>query len=127
MRRLPLLVFCSVLVVACTPEAHTDTHRGTSPAVPATVTAIQQIIVKPVHNQTLGAQGNLAPSLIQALEKSAQVSLLYVRPMSGNAHVLRFAQPLVNMQAEAIFKQWQIQGLVEYAEADGLMQIAKPR
>ena len=126
MRRLPLLMLCSVLMVACTPEAHTDTNRGTSPAVSVTLAAIQQIIVKPQSSQSTDAQGNLLPSVIQQLTQIAGVNLDYVRPMSGAAHVLRFTQPLPKAQAEQIFQQWQQQGLVEYAEADGVMHIANP-
>lgn len=126
MRCLPLLVLCSGLMVACTPEAHTDTNRGTSPVAHVNIAAIQQIIVKPRATQATDVQGNLLPNVIQNLAQTAGVNLVYVRPMSGAAHVMRFAQPLPRAQAEQIFQQWQQQGLVEYAEADGVMHIANP-
>ena len=126
MRRLPLLVFCTVLVVACTPEAHTATNTGTTSANAERVAMVQQIIVKPKGSQTLDAQGNLLPQFIDQLEQGINTQLSYVRPMSGGAHVLRFVSPMPVAQTKQIFSYWQQQDLVEYAEPDGMMQIANP-
>lgn len=126
MRRLPLLVFCSVLVVACTPEAHTDTNRGTSPAPNVSLSAVQQIIVKPKGTQVVDGEGNLLPRFMDQLAQGIDMQLSYVRPMSGGAHVIRFVSPIKVQQAQQIFNYWLQQDLVEYAEPDGIMHIANP-
>lgn len=126
MRRLPLLMLCSVLMVACTPEAHTATNKDTTSANTERVAMVQQIIVKPKGTQVVDTDGNLLPQFIDQLEQGINTQLSYVRPMSGGAHVLRFVSPMPVAQTKQIFSYWQQQDLVEYAEADGVMQIASP-
>ena len=126
MRRLPLLVLCIFFMVACTPEAHTATNKGTTSANTERVAMVQQIIVKPKGTQVVDANGNLLPQFIDQLEQGINTQLSYVRPMSGGAHVLRFVSPMPVAQTKQIFSYWQQQDLVEYAEADGIMQIANP-
>ena len=126
MRRLPLLVLCIFFMVACTPEAHTATNKGTTSANTERVAMVQQIIVKPKGTQVVDTEGNLLPQFIDQLEQGINTQLSYVRPMSGGAHVLRFVSPMPVAQTKQIFSYWQQQDLVEYAEADGIMQIANP-
>ena len=126
MRRLPLLVLCIFFMVACTPEAHTATNKGTTSANTERVAMVQQIIVKPKGTQVVDTDGNLLPQFIDQLEQEINTQLSYVRPMSGGAHVLRFVSPMPVAQTKQIFSYWQQQDLVEYAEADGIMQIANP-
>ena len=126
MRRLPLLVLCIFFMVACTPEAHTATNKGTTSANTERVAMVQQIIVKPKGTQVVDTEGNLLPQFIDQLEQGINTQLSYVRPMSGGAHVLRFVSPMPIAQTKQIFSYWQQQDLVEYAEADGIMQIANP-
>ena len=126
MQRLSLLVLCGFLIMGCTPEAHTATNKGTTSATNAQVAMVQQIIVKPKGSQAVDNAGNLLPQFIDQLEQGINTQLSYVRPMSGGAHVLRFASPVPVTQAKQIFNYWQQQDLTDYAEPDGIMQIAKP-
>ena len=126
MRRLPLLVLCTILMMACTPKAHTATDKDTTSTTKASIAMVQQIIVKPKGTQVVDGEGNLLPRFMDQLAQGIDMQLSYVRPMSGGAHVIRFVSPIKVQQAQQIFNYWLQQDLVEYAEPDGIMHIANP-
>lgn len=115
---LPLLLCLNLAgCLASSPEVVT-THPDT-----ATTTA-QQFILKPVVANVNGVNGELTASYLESLSQSANAKLVYLRPMFGGAHVLRFEQPLVESTAMSVFSTWKQRGLVEYAEVDGIVHIA---
>ncbi|WP_287600470.1 hypothetical protein [Thiothrix sp.] len=117
------------LIVLALAACNADTTPNTSGSIPTSNAAnsetVQQIIVKPKSN-VVDSNGQLQTAVITALETSASVKLVYIRPMFGEAHVLQFAQALTQQQAAQIFKQWQNQNLIEYAEPDGIAYPSNP-
>jgi serine protease len=62
---------------------------------------------------------------VQRLSQAAGVSLSYLRPMSGEAHVLRLAERLPFNQVTEIAHRVMALPEVEYAEPDAILEIAQ--
>lgn len=124
-----LLLLLSLGLVGCLVGCLVDSpSRVLEPVKPATdqmeITTIQQIILKPAAVNAIGANGELTISYVESLNQAANAKVVYVRPMFGGAHVLRFEQPLAESTAMNVFSTWKQRGLVEYAEVDGIVRIA---
>lgn len=84
---------------------------------------VSQIIVQ-FHEEATG--NKMAPEAIdgriQHLSEATGVTLQYIRPMSGNAHVLKLVSPLTPSEAQAVAAQIARQASVAYAEPDYIRQ-----
>lgn len=115
-----LLLLLSLNLTGCLASSSevVTTHPNTTTAM------AQQFILKPAVAKVTGVNGELTASYLELLSQSANAKLVYLRPMFGGAHVLRFEQPLVESTAMSVFSTWKQRGLVEYAEVDGIAHIA---
>lgn len=83
---------------------------------------VRQLIVK----YRDPADANLAPTAQEALLRAhVGVALEYVRPMAGEAHVLRLPDAVPIAEAEHIAAQLRALPEVEYAEPDWVIQVAQ--
>lgn len=108
-------------LMACAPNTNSNTPP-TKPSPVANQEAIAQIIIKfkPGYadpNQPLSAQQ------MAQLSQVAGVPLSYVRPMSGDAHIIATSQAIPLAQAEVLSAKLQTRPFVEYAEPDRIMRI----
>lgn len=76
--------------------------------------ATQQFILKFSDGRDERATRESLPSL----ESAAGLPLVYVRPMSGEAHVLRFPDPATPAQVEQALERLRQLAVVEYVEPD---------
>ena len=107
------------ILIACAPS---PSHTPPKPSPVANQDTIAQIIIKFKLSFSTGAQP-LSAQQMARLSQVAGVPLSYVRPMSGDAHIIATAQPIPLPQAEALSAQLQAQSFVEYAEPDRIMRI----
>lgn len=106
------------LVSGCIQEVPTTAGNDRPAATPTTPPVgyhrPRQLIIK-------FRQPDLDPSreeVLTSLSRDAGVRLLYVRPMSGGAHVLRLEQPMDQKGVEAIIDRLSRRLDVEYVEID---------
>ncbi|WP_020558398.1 hypothetical protein [Thiofilum flexile] len=116
-----LLSLIAVLLLACAPSPN-NTAAPNKPQPVADQNAVAQIIIKFKPSYQDSHQPLSAQQMAQ-LSQAAGVNLNYVRPMSGNAHIITTAQPIPLAQAEALSAKLQAQPFVEYAEPDRIMRI----
>lgn len=127
MKRFLLMTLCfvTVMTVFALLAPQSQSKAEPAPQYPAqTALPTNQMIIKYKTSTDLrGPQAADGAERLAQLSQVAGVSLTYFRPMSGDAHVLRLPQryPLADVQAMAA-KLAQLPD-VEYAEADGFLQI----
>ena len=81
---------------------------------------ISQIMIKLKAGMD-GKPQPLTASLLQSLASTAGVSLAYVRPLAGDAHVLQVANPMSVQDLTAITTKLSQHPSVQYAEPDRIM------
>ncbi len=114
------LLACHATPTEQKPVAGELATAGVQPPTVSTPQAVTQIIVRLKQ----GADGKPLPfsdALLQSLASTAGMPLLYVRPMSGDAHVLKPATPVSPQTLVAITKQLSQHPSVQYAEPDKIM------
>lgn len=65
------------------------------------------------------------PAFLQKLSADIGVPLIYVRPMSGGAHVLRFGEKLDRAQVDAALQALNREPSIVYAEEDRIVRPAR--
>lgn len=127
MLRTTLITMGLIGLVGC--GAPTPSHSNSETMKPAQVPtnhqgqeAIAQIMIKFKPNYNNGTNPLTAQQLA-TLSQIAGTPISYVRPMSGNAHVISTTNPLPLDQVEGISKKLSAQPFVEYAEPDRIMRI----
>lgn len=115
-----LFSFLIATLMACAPNPNSGVDTKPSPV--AHQNAIAQLIIKFKAGYTPPNQPLSAQQMAQ-LSQVAEVTLSYVRPMSGDAHIIATSQAIPLDQAEALSAKLQAQPFVEYAEPDRIMQI----
>ncbi len=102
------------------PAAAPRETAPTEPASPFPDRPIQQLMIK-FKDGAAPATDRLAAGHLSALSATAGVALTYVRPMSGDAHVLGLPQALPLKEATAIAHKLAARSEVVYAEPDRWM------
>ena len=116
-RSLAVLVVLSGCVSVDSPAA-----EPTQGAAPLSIKTQSQIIVK-FRDPTLDPA---QPGYLKKLVRDTGVTLVYVRPMSGGAHVLRVEGAVNTDHFLRILDGLAKRPGVEYAEADRLMRTMPP-
>lgn len=65
------------------------------------------------------------PAFLQKLSADIGVPLIYVRPMSGGAHVLKFGEKLDRAQVDAALQALNREPSIVYAEEDRIVRPAR--
>jgi serine protease len=118
-----LALLTTILSLIVTPPAGAFSDVSNSPSVSSPQSfyvdqmPVRQLIVK--YRKGAVTRGPVSGvEQMQLLSASSGVTLDYLRPMSGDAHVLRLAQALPVGQAEQVATQLAALPEVEYAEPD---------
>jgi hypothetical protein len=113
-----MLLFISlVTIAACSqPAARISADHEQAQSFAETPMAVQLIIKFRDH----GA-GPLRDDLVQELSRDAGAVLIYVRPMSGGAHVLRLQRSSDASQLSEVIRRLGKRADVEYVEEDRIM------
>lgn len=91
------------------------------PSSPATMAEGPRLIVKLKDPAADPSQAGL----LSALSQAAGVELVYVRAMSGGAHVLQVRDAMGAATGQSLLRRLAAHEGVEYAEADRLMKPAR--
>ncbi len=122
-----LLPLTAIAAPAAQPQAAQLGKTKSRAATAAQATRVQppvtQLIVKfkPAADARAAAAGDayaMTDRRLANISAAAGMSLAYRRPMSGNAHVLKLAQPLSAAEAAALAAKVSQQADVAYAEPD---------
>lgn len=122
-----LLPLTAIAAPAAQPQAAQLGKTKSRAATAAQATRVQppvtQLIVKfkPAADARAAAAGDayaMTDRRLASISAAAGMSLAYRRPMSGNAHVLKLAQPLSAAEAAALAAKVSQQADVAYAEPD---------
>lgn len=70
-----------------------------------------------------GRDEQAARAALPALSRQAGLGMVYVRPMSGQAHVLRFPAEISSDQMEQALRRLRADPSIEYAEPDRRVKI----
>ncbi|MBX3055536.1 MAG: S8 family serine peptidase, partial [Anaerolineae bacterium] len=126
-RQVVLVTILLLLVAAGLPYQSAASLVAAETAVPSPMTEppTQQIIIQYRDSANLaGANAPNSTRRMMALRAVTGVDLTYVRPMSGDAHVLRLPAPLPVAEVETIAAQIASLPDVAYAEPDRVMTLA---
>jgi len=122
-----ILIFSVLIVVFSLAYLSTVANAKKSPVAQAqqmqSVMATDRLIVK--YKQNINPGGRLGPASAErmnSLSSAAGEDVQYVRPMSGEAHVLQVGERLAEGQIEAIAERIAAMPDVEYAEPDYLLK-----
>jgi len=121
---LPLTAIAAPLAQPQAAQLGKAKSRAATAAKPARVQPpVTQLIVKfkPATDARSAAAGDayaMTDRRLANISAAAGMSLTYRRPMSGNAHVLKLAQPLSAAEAAALAAKVSQQADVAYAEPD---------
>ena len=129
-----LLILTALSMLGCHPAAsgntagngmatHTtqlDNSTGITGSQRPNNALISQIIIKLKAGMD-GKPQPLTANLLQSLASTAGVSLAYVRPLAGDAHVLQVANPMSVQDITAITTKLSQHPSVQYAEPDKIM------
>jgi subtilisin family serine protease len=111
-----VLIFLSGAVVLLVSGKPIMAQADESQAIP-----VDQIIVKYRDFANLNSVNQAqVDNQMQRINEAAGIGVNYFRPMSGEAHVMRLAEPVSNQEALAITKRLSELPEVEYAEPDYL-------
>lgn len=110
---LPLLTSC-----ASNDVSPTDSFRSAAPAVERPNYTRFQLIVK--FKPTLVPRVDAA--VVDRLSRDTGVTFVYIRAMSGGAHVLAVTQPLSSEQRAALLRRLRTHTDIEYVDEDRLMR-----
>lgn len=122
---LPVLILTALLMTAAYRPTQAVLAAGKSasrPQASLSEAPTNQLIVKYKSNASLsGSNTPASAKRMQLLSGSAGVALTYVRPMSGDAHVLRLPGRLPTAEVESMARRIKALPDVEYVEPDYLM------
>ena len=80
--------------------------------------AAMQLIIKFSANVTKPAR----PELVKELSQEAGAPLVYIRPMSGGAHVFGISYPVNPAQMVALVRRLSARGDIVYVEQDQVLR-----
>ncbi len=112
---LPLL-FGLIFIVSC--SSNTKSAAGNNIQPPVAGQKMSQLMIK-------FRQADFDPSRIdyvQELSVAAQTPIIYLRPMSGGAHVFRIMDISDNSQLTEVIKRLSARPEILYVEPDRIMQ-----
>ncbi|MCA2002324.1 MAG: S8 family peptidase, partial [Chloroflexi bacterium] len=112
------LILAAALLLPASPTAAKPQAQEASGGIPT-----DRIIIKYKEGTSAQAEPS-ASALMSSLSAAAGVPLEYVRPMSGDAHVLKLSERLPESQVEAISASLMTLSGVEYAEPDRIKRPA---
>ncbi|TQV65165.1 MAG: hypothetical protein FNT29_02165 [Halothiobacillaceae bacterium] len=119
MTRLPILMLATLLAPALTACVGHESPAAPPVPVAAGQAAATQFMLKFRDGRDEQAVRAALPDLGQA----AGLMLTYVRPMSGQAHVLRFPFDATNAQIEQALHRLRAHPAIDYAEPDRRVKI----
>jgi hypothetical protein len=120
--RLLLLVFlCLIFAANCVASSNCTGGNNIQPQPQAAKQKMAQLIIK-------FRKADFDPSRIeyvQELSRDAQTQMVYLRPMSGGAHVFRVVDISDNRQLTAVIQRLSERPEILYIEQDRIMQHQK--
>jgi hypothetical protein len=120
--RLSLLVFlCLIFAVSFTATANCTGVDNIQPQPQAAKQKMTQLIIKFRKADFDPAQGDY----LQKLSRDIKATLVYLRPMSGGAHVFSLGNVSAATQLATIIQQLSARPEILYVEQDRIMQHQK--
>jgi hypothetical protein len=112
-KQIPYLTFLVLLgVTLSTSECNTTSNaKETGPFTAQIIIKFTEVIPDPSQ-----------PSFVKGLSQDAGISIRYVRPMSGGAHVFRVGESIGEKQLSQALQRLNKRNDIVYAEQDSMMR-----